>query len=61
MLGELARLTAAPERSDGELQLPAESAAAAAEPAGCARRTTDACRVEGSVSLDDLRRVFPGY
>jgi uncharacterized protein (TIGR03083 family) len=58
-LAEQARLTDAPERSDGELHLPAE-----ALPRLLTGRLREAdagrVRVDGSVSLDDLRRVFPG-
>jgi uncharacterized protein (TIGR03083 family) len=59
-IDEQARLTAAPERSDGELHLPAEALPRLLT--GRLRQADDerAVRVHGSVSLDDLRRVFPG-
>jgi uncharacterized protein (TIGR03083 family) len=59
-IDEQARLTAAPERSDGELHLPAEALPRLLT--GRLRQADDGrgLRVHGSVSLDDLRRVFPG-
>ena len=59
-LADQARLTDAPERSDGELHLPAE-----ALPRLLTGRLREAdeergVRADGAVSLDDLRRVFPG-
>jgi uncharacterized protein (TIGR03083 family) len=54
------RLTDAPERSDGELHLPAEALPRLLT--GRLRNADEArgARVDGAVSLDDLRRVFPG-
>jgi uncharacterized protein (TIGR03083 family) len=59
-LGERTRLTDAPERSDGELHLPSE---ALPRLLTGRLRASDApgIRVDGPMSLDDLRRVFPGY
>jgi uncharacterized protein (TIGR03083 family) len=58
-IDEGARLTAAPERSDGELHLPAEALPRLLT--GRLREADDGrVRVSGPVSLDDLRRVFPG-
>ena len=59
-LAEQARLTGVPERSDGELHLPAEALPRLLT--GRLRNPDEGrgVRVDGSVSLDDLRRVFPG-
>jgi uncharacterized protein (TIGR03083 family) len=59
-LAEQARLTGAPERSDGELHLPAEALPRLLT--GRLRNADEArgARVDGAVCLDDLRRVFPG-
>jgi len=60
-LRDRAALTAAPERSDGELRLSLEALprllTGRLRPADGDRGLS----VEGAVSLDDLRRVFPGY
>lgn len=59
-LGDKARLTDAPGESDGELWLPLEALPRLL--AGRLRPSdTEHIRVDGAVSLDDLRRVFPGY
>jgi uncharacterized protein (TIGR03083 family) len=59
-LAEQTLLTGAPERSDGELHLPAEALPRLLT--GRLRNADEArgARVDGAVSLDDLRRVFPG-
>jgi len=59
-IDERARLTEAPERPDGELHLPAEALPRLL--LGRLRPADDerGVRVDGRVSLDDLRRVFPG-
>ena len=59
-LDERARPGDAPGRADGELQLPAEALPRLL--AGRLRaRDGGRIRVDGPVSLDDLRRVFPGF
>jgi uncharacterized protein (TIGR03083 family) len=57
-LDEQARLTDAPAESDGELHLPV---AALPRLLAGRLRPADEFRVEGPVTMDDLRRVFPGY
>lgn len=59
VLGEQARLTDAPEESDGDLRLPVGSLPRLLS--GRLRPADSGVRVDGPVSLDDLRRVFPGY
>jgi hypothetical protein len=60
-LGDRATLTAAPGQSHGNLRLPAE---ALPRLLSGRLRTPDRegdIHVDGPLSLDDLRRVFPGY
>jgi uncharacterized protein (TIGR03083 family) len=61
LLGDQVQLTGAPGRSDGELHLPLETLprllAGRLRPAD----SGDRVRVDGAVSLADLRRVFPGF
>jgi uncharacterized protein (TIGR03083 family) len=59
-LGDKAQLTDAPGQADGELRLPMEALPRLLS--GRVRAAdADHIRVDGAVSLDDLRRVFPGY
>jgi uncharacterized protein (TIGR03083 family) len=59
ILGEQARLTGMPAESDGELRLPVEALPRLLS--GRLRPTDSGVSVDGPVSMDDLRRVFPGY
>jgi uncharacterized protein (TIGR03083 family) len=59
-LGDKAQLTDAPGQADGELRLPMEALPRLLS--GRLRTVDDQhIGVDGAVSLDDLRRVFPGY
>jgi uncharacterized protein (TIGR03083 family) len=59
-LGDRAQLSEDPGESDGELQLPAEALPRLLS--GRLRASDDArIRVDGPVSLADLRQVFPGF
>jgi uncharacterized protein (TIGR03083 family) len=57
-LGEQARLTGEPAQADGELTLPA---GALPRLLSGRLRPSDDVTVSGRLSLEDLRRVFPGY
>ena len=59
ILGEQVRLTGVPPDSDGELRLPVEALPRLLS--GRLRPTDSGVTVDGPVSMDDLRRVFPGY
>jgi uncharacterized protein (TIGR03083 family) len=60
-LGDQARLTDAPEQSDGEVHLPGEALPRLLTGRLRASDSAGGVRVDGAVSLDDLRRVFPGF
>jgi uncharacterized protein (TIGR03083 family) len=60
-LGEQSRLTDAPGKSDGELHLPVAALPRLLTGRLRASDREGGIRVDGAVSLDDLRRVFPGY
>jgi uncharacterized protein (TIGR03083 family) len=60
-LGEQVRLIDGPEQSDGELHLPLEALPRLLTGRLRASDSATGIRVAGPVSLDDLRRVFPGY
>jgi uncharacterized protein (TIGR03083 family) len=60
-LADQARLTDAPGQSDGELQVPAEALPRLLTGRLRAPDRNGGIHVDGAVSLDDLRRVFPGY
>jgi uncharacterized protein (TIGR03083 family) len=60
-LGEQARLTDAPGQSDGELHLPVEALPRLLTGRLRASDSARGLQVDGPVSLDDLRRVFPGF
>jgi hypothetical protein len=61
-LADQARLTGnAPARSDGELDLPAEALLRLLTGRLRASDGEKDIRADGAVSLDDLRRVFPGF
>jgi uncharacterized protein (TIGR03083 family) len=60
-VGERVQLTDAPGPSDGELNLPAEALPRLLSGRLRASDAERVVRVEGTVSFDDLRRVFPGY
>jgi uncharacterized protein (TIGR03083 family) len=60
-LGDQARLTDAPEQSDGEVHLPGEALPRLLTGRLRASDSAGGVRVVGAVSLDDLRRVFPGF
>jgi uncharacterized protein (TIGR03083 family) len=58
-LADQAQLTDGPGESDGELQVPLEALPRLLT--GRLRASDGGIRVDGPVSLADLRRVFPGY
>jgi uncharacterized protein (TIGR03083 family) len=60
-VGEQARLTVAPDESDGNVHLPLEALPRLLS--GRLRASDGGAGIDadGPVSLDDLRRVFPGY
>jgi uncharacterized protein (TIGR03083 family) len=60
-LGDQARLTGPPARSDGELRLPMHALPRLLSGRLRAADDSRGIEVEGPVSLDDLRRVFAGY
>jgi hypothetical protein len=60
-LGDRIELTEVPEQPDGEFTAPAEAWLRLAVGRLGPRYTPEAVRVTGPVSLDDLRRVFPGF
>ncbi|MGW4467609.1 maleylpyruvate isomerase family mycothiol-dependent enzyme [Micromonospora sp. NPDC004704] len=60
-LGERIELTEVPEHPDGELVIPAEAWLRLAVGRLGERYTPDTVRVTGPISLDDLRKVFPGF
>jgi uncharacterized protein (TIGR03083 family) len=60
-LADQASLTQAPEQSSGELRVPAEALPRLLTGRLRATDTEGSVHVDGAVSLDDLRRVFPGY
>jgi uncharacterized protein (TIGR03083 family) len=58
-ISDQAQLTEPPAQSDGELRLPLEALPRLLT--GRLRASDRDIEVDGPVSLDDLRRVFPGY
>jgi uncharacterized protein (TIGR03083 family) len=60
-LAEQVQLTEAPGESDGELELPLETFPRLLTGRLRARDLSGGVRVRGPISLDDLRRVFPGF
>lgn len=60
-LSDRVALVDAPPAPDGELHLPAEALLRLLEGRLTAAHTPDGVRVDGPVSLDDLRHVFPGF
>ncbi|GAA5187349.1 maleylpyruvate isomerase family mycothiol-dependent enzyme [Rugosimonospora acidiphila] len=60
-LGERIELTDVPQQPDGELSAPAEAWLRLATGRLGTRYTPASVEVTGPVSLDDLRRVFPGF
>lgn len=60
-LTDRAVLVDAPTEPDGELRLPAEALLRLLEGRLTTAHTPGAVSADGSVSIDDLRRVFPGY
>jgi len=60
-LGDRVELTDTPEHPDGELTAPAEAWLRLVTGRLAPHHTPDSVRVTGPVSLDDLRRVFPGF
>ena len=60
-LGDRAALTLAPAQSDGEIHLPTEALPRLLSGRLRPLDRDGDIRVDGPLSLDDLRRVFPGY
>ncbi|MBE1487719.1 maleylpyruvate isomerase family mycothiol-dependent enzyme [Plantactinospora soyae] len=60
-LGERVELTDLPEQPDGELVAPAEAFLRLATGRLSPEHTPDGVTVTGPLSLDDLRKVFPGF
>jgi hypothetical protein len=60
-LAERVALTEAPPRSDGELHLPAEALLRLIAGRLRPEHTPTSADVSGPLTLDDLRRVFPGF
>lgn len=58
---ERIELTDPPERPDGTLTAPAEAFLRLASGRLAPEHTPDGVTVTGAISLDDLRRIFPGY
>jgi uncharacterized protein (TIGR03083 family) len=61
LLGDAVALAERPERPDGVLRAPAEAWLRLLTGRLAAHRTPAGVEVEGPVTLDVLRRVFPGY
>jgi uncharacterized protein (TIGR03083 family) len=61
LIGERAQLGEVPAAPDGELRLPAEALLRLLAGRLTESRTPDGVEVTGALTLDDLRRVFPGY
>jgi uncharacterized protein (TIGR03083 family) len=60
-LGERIGLTDAPEEPDGELSMPAETWLRLASGRHSAAYLPDSVSLTGPLSLDDLRKIFPGF
>jgi uncharacterized protein (TIGR03083 family) len=60
-LGDRASLTLAPAQSDGEIHLPTEALPRLLSGRLRSRDSEGNIRIDGPLSLDELRRVFPGY
>lgn len=61
VVGEQVSLGERPERPDGVLQAPAEAWLRLMSGRLAPERTPAGVRTDGPVTLDDLRRLFPGY